>query len=264
MSSSRDLFSLAGRIAVITGGSGKLGQQFAQVMVAYGAKVILLDLLQPPMRQNHVHYFKVDITKRKQIEDAAAMICKKWTVPKILVNNAVLDSPPNAPASENGPFESYPEDSFDRIMNVNVKGTFLCCQVFGGLMAEARAGSIINICSTYGLLSPVQEIYEYKRRTGSQWYKPAPYSVSKSAILNLTRYLGTYWAKKNVRVNTLTPGGVFNNQDKEFLAEYCRRIPVGRMADSNELNGAIVFLASDASSYMTGANLVVDGGWSAW
>jgi NAD(P)-dependent dehydrogenase (short-subunit alcohol dehydrogenase family) len=131
-------------------------------------------------------------------------------------------------------------------------------------MAKQGRGSIINISSIYGILSPCQDIYEFRRQQGEVFYKPVAYSVSKSAVLNLTRYLSTYWAKQGVRVNTLTLGGVFNEQPEEFLEAYCERVPMGRMADAEEFSGAVLFLASDASIYMTGANLVVDGGWSAW
>jgi NAD(P)-dependent dehydrogenase (short-subunit alcohol dehydrogenase family) len=131
-------------------------------------------------------------------------------------------------------------------------------------MAKRKFGSVINIASTYGIGSPVQDIYEYKRRNGETWFKPATYATTKAAVLNLTRYLATYWAKQGVRVNTLTPAGIFNHQDDEFLAEYTRRVPMGRMAHPNEMNGALVFLASNAASYVTGSNLVVDGGWTAW
>jgi NAD(P)-dependent dehydrogenase (short-subunit alcohol dehydrogenase family) len=185
-------------------------------------------------------------------------------VPDVLVNAAALDSPPDAPAEEVGPFESYPEDSFDQVMDVNVKGTFLSCQVVGAQMAAERHGSIVNVSSVYGMLSPVQELYEFRRRGGEKFVKPVAYSVSKSALYNLTRYLATYWAKSGVRVNTLTLAGVSNDQPKEFVDVYTARMPLGRMADAREVIGPVVFLASDASSYMTGANLVVDGGWSAW
>jgi NAD(P)-dependent dehydrogenase (short-subunit alcohol dehydrogenase family) len=181
-----------------------------------------------------------------------------------LINNAALDSPPGAPVEENGPFESYPESSWDRVMEVNVKGVFLACQAVGGRMAAEGRGSILNICSTYGLVSPDQRLYEYRQRGGEPFYKPVAYSASKSALLNLTRYLAVYWAGSGVRVNTLTFGGVFNGQAQEFLAAYAARVPLGRMAREEEYSGAVVFLLSDASSYMTGANLVIDGGWTAW
>jgi NAD(P)-dependent dehydrogenase (short-subunit alcohol dehydrogenase family) len=131
-------------------------------------------------------------------------------------------------------------------------------------MAEAGRGSIVNVSSIYGLLSPQQDVYEFRRGGGETFFKPVAYSVSKSALFNLTRYLATYWAKQGVRVNTLTLGGIFNDQPKEFLDAYGARVPLGRMADPGEALGPVVFLASDASSYVTGANLVVDGGWSAW
>ena len=191
-------------------------------------------------------------------------IKKDLGIPSILINNAGIDSPPGADAEENVLFENYPEESLDKVIDVNLKGVFICSQVFGGEMAKNNYGSIINIASVYGIVSPNQDIYEYKRKNGQLWYKPASYAVTKSAILNLTRYLATYWAKKNVRVNTLSPAGIFNNQDKEFLDEYKKRMPLGRMAREDEMNGAIIFLASDASSYMTGSNLIIDGGWTAW
>ena len=152
----------------------------------------------------------------------------------------------------------------DRVIDVNLKGVFLCCQVAGGAMASAGRGSIINIGSTYGLVSPDQRIYEYRRSDGTPFFKPIAYSASKSGLINLTRYLATYWAERNVRVNMLTLGGVFNNQDAEFLKGYCARVPMGRMAREDEYNGAVVFLISDAAAYMTGSNLVIDGGWTAW
>jgi len=148
-------------------------------------------------------------------------------------------------------------------MDVNLKGTFLACQAFGSKMANAGKGSIINVASIYGLVSPDQSLYEYRRETGEDFYKPVAYSASKSGIMNLTRYLSVYWAKTNVRVNTLTIAGVYNNQDQEFLNAYSSRIPIGRMAESDQYDGAVLFLASEASSYMTSSNLVVDGGWTA-
>jgi len=270
----KDLFDIRGRTAVITGGMGQLGIAYAAGLVERGANVAILDVTDRPkikdrrfaagIRSGCILPLLVDITRRTEVDAALRRIVRELGKPAILVNNAALDSPPNAPPSEVGPVEDYPVDSFDKIMSVNVKGTFVCCQAFGGYMAKHGKGSIVNISSIYGILSPCQDIYDFRRKKGETFFKPAAYSISKSAILNLTRYLATYWAKKGVRVNTLTLAGVFNNQPKEFLDAYCSRMPLGRMAQAHEYVGAVVFLASDASAYMTGANLIVDGGWSAW
>jgi NAD(P)-dependent dehydrogenase (short-subunit alcohol dehydrogenase family) len=181
--------------------------------------------------------------------------------PNILINNAAIDAPPNSDEQDTGPFETYPESSWQIMMDVNLKGTFFACQVIGGHMAKSGGGNIINISSLYGVLSPDQRIYEYKEKP---FFKPAAYSVSKAGVLGLTKYLATYWANHNVRVNTLTLGGVFNHQDETFLNNYVNKVPLGRMASEDDYNGAILFLASDASSYMTGSNLIIDGGYSCW
>jgi NAD(P)-dependent dehydrogenase (short-subunit alcohol dehydrogenase family) len=253
---SGDLFSLEGRVAIVTGGMGQLGREIVHGLEERGAKVAVFDIAGDEHR--------VDVTDRAAIEAATARIERELGAPAILVNAAALDSPPDAPAEEVGAFETYPEASFDQVMDVNVKGTFLTCQVVGARMAAAGRGSIVNVSSIYGMLSPVQELYEFRRRGGDEFYKPVAYSVSKSALYNLTRYLATYWARSGVRVNTLTLAGVFNEQTKEFLDAYTARMPIGRMADVREVVGPVVFLASDASSYVTGANLVADSNWSAW
>jgi NAD(P)-dependent dehydrogenase (short-subunit alcohol dehydrogenase family) len=251
-----DLFSLEGRVAVVTGGAGQLGAEIARGLEQRGARVAVFDLA--------ADHFRVDVTDRDAIEAATEEVTREWGAPHVLINAAALDSPPDAPVEEVGPFESYPEQSFDQVMEVNVKGTFLSCQVVGARMAAEGRGSIVNVSSVYGMLSPIQDLYEFRRSGGEEFFKPIAYSVSKSALYNLTRYLATYWAKNGVRVNTLTLAGVWNNQPKEFVEAYTARMPVGRMADAHEVVGPAVFLASDASSYVTGANLVVDGGWSAW
>jgi NAD(P)-dependent dehydrogenase (short-subunit alcohol dehydrogenase family) len=251
-----DLFSLEDRVAIVTGGAGQLGREIVRGLEEHGARVAVFD----PATER----FQVDVTDRRAIQAATEEVTREWGVPHVLVNAAALDSPPDAPAEEVGPVESYPEKSFDEVMNVNVKGTFLACQVVGGRMAAEGRGSVVNVSSIYGMLSPVQELYEFRRRGGEEFYKPVAYSVSKSALYNLTRYLATYWAKSGVRVNTLTLAGVWNGQPEEFLAAYTARMPIGRMAAAGEVVGPVVFLASDASSYVTGANLVADGGWSAW
>ena len=259
-----ELFDLSGRVAVVTGGLGQLGRVYTDGLAARGMRVAVFDVAAESSEEAGVRRYRVDVTDRGSLEAATADVVAEWGAPHLLVNNAALDSPPDAPPEEVGPFETYPEASFDEVMDVNVKGVFLCCQSVGAAMAEAGRGSIVNVSSVYGLLSPPQDLYEFRRQAGETFFKPVAYSVSKSALLNLTRYLATYWAKAGVRVNTLTLGGIFNDQPQEFLEAYGARVPLGRLAEANEALGAVVFLASDASSYVTGANLVVDGGWSAW
>jgi NAD(P)-dependent dehydrogenase (short-subunit alcohol dehydrogenase family) len=264
------LFDLSGRVAVVTGGMGQLGAEYAAGLAVRGMKVAIFDVQTVPregvadLSAESIRTFEVDVTDRVAIERATDEVVAAWGVPNLLVNNAGIDSPPDAPADEVGSFETFPEAAFDRVMDVNVKGTLLCCQVVGARMAAAGRGSIVNVSSIYGILSPVQSLYDFRRAGGEEFVKPVAYSVSKSAVVNLTRYLATYWAKRGVRVNTMTLGGVANEQPAAFVEAYTARLPLGRMADAAEYVGAVVFLASDASSYMTGANLVVDGGWSAW
>ena len=257
------LFDLEGRVAVVTGGVGQLGQVYLAGLAERGMRVASFDVATGDVPDG-VRAYEVDVTDRSAIAAALDEMTSEWGVPHVLVNNAGLDSPPDAPAEEVGPFEDYPEAAFDEVMDVNVKGTLLCCQVVGAAMAREGRGSIVNVSSVYGLLSPPQDLYEFRRARGDTFFKPVAYSVSKSAILNLTRYLATYWAKDGVRVNTLTLGGVENDQPQEFRDAFAARSPMGRMLDAREALGALVFLASDASSYVTGSNVVVDGGWTAW
>jgi NAD(P)-dependent dehydrogenase (short-subunit alcohol dehydrogenase family) len=264
------LFDVSRAIVAITGAAGQLGANYAAAFLSRGARVAGLDIAKGSRTDalatecpERFRFFPADVTSKSSLRDAAAAVEKSFGVPTVLINNAALDSPPSAPPAENGPFESYPEESWDRVLDVNLKGVFLCCQVFGAAMAAAGAGSIINIASIYGSVSPDQSLYEYRRKRGETFFKPVAYAASKSGIYNLTRYLAVYWAKRGVRVNTLTIAGVFANQEKDFLDAYNGRIPIGRMADANEYDGAVLFLASDASRYMTGSNVVVDGGWTA-
>lgn len=265
-----NLFNISNEIIVITGVSGQLGAEYADALLSNGATVIGIDMFLSDRSENLIKkfneqffYYKADITQKTELENLLYVIESKIGTPTVLINNAAIDSPPSGLPDENGPFENYPEASWDKVIDVNLKGVFLCCQIFGSAMAKFNKGSIVNVASIYGLVSPDQNIYEYRRLRGEEFYKPIAYSASKSGILNLSRYLAVYWAKKNVRVNTLTIAGVFNNQEDEFLKSYCNRIPVGRMARINEYNGSIIFLASEASKYMTGHNLVIDGGWTA-
>ncbi len=268
------LFDLNARTLVVTGGLGRLGQAFATSLAERGARVAVLDLddspdrLGPGLRSAHesdrVMLEYCDVTDRDSLAAALAAVQARWETPHGLINNAGLDSPPDAPAAENGPFETYPEESWDEVMSVNAKGVFLACQVFGGAMAESGRGAIVNIASIYGMVSPDQGLYAYRRQKGEDFYKPVAYAASKSALYNLTRYLATYWGGRGVRVNTVTFGGVYADQDEIFVENYSARVPMGRMAAPDDYTGAIVFLLSDASAYMTGANLVIDGGWTAW
>lgn len=263
-----DLFSLQDRLIVVTGAAGQIGRWYTSSLLDLGAKVAALDVTAASLDRlpDHPSLIKLvgDVTRRASLEEALEAMTARFGVPSGLVNNAGLDSPPGAPPSENGPYEGFPEEVFDRVMEVNVKGVHLCCQVFGGAMAKEGRGSIVNIGSIYGLVSPVQDIYEFRREGGEEYYKPIAYSVSKSALLNLSRYLATYWAEKGVRVNTLTLAGLFNNQDPRFVEAYTQRMPMKRMAREEDYIGPLVFLLSEASQYVTGSNLVVDGGWTAW
>ena len=265
-----DLFSVQNEIVIITGVSGQLGAKYARAFLKNDATVIGLDKQKSVLaiglakdNPERFFFYDVDVSSKKSLQKIREEILNKIGTPTVLINNAAIDSPPSAPSDENGPFEDYPESSWDLVMDVNLKGVYLCCQVFGAEMAIRGSGSVINISSIYGMLSPDQNLYEYRRKKGEVFFKPIAYSVSKSGVLNLTRYLATYWAKKNVRVNSLTFSGVLNGQDEGFLESYCRRIPIGRMANEDEFIGAVIYLASKASSYVTGSNIVVDGGWSA-
>jgi NAD(P)-dependent dehydrogenase (short-subunit alcohol dehydrogenase family) len=262
------LFNLKGKVAIVTGAAGQLGGEYVRALLGASVSVAAFDIkLDNPrgrlkeISSDQLLLCEVDITQRASIEKGLDLVSRHLGNPNILVNNAAIDVPPDAGEQECGPFEKYSESSWERVMDVNLKGMFICCQVIGGRMAARKGGSIINISSIYGILSPDQRIYEYRNKP---FFKPIAYSVSKAGVLNLTRYLSTYWAKKNVRVNTLTLGGVFNDQDEKFLDNYANKLPLGRMARQNEFNGALLFLASDASSYMTGSNLIIDGGFSAW
>lgn len=271
-----DLFDIRGRVCVITGGQGDLGSEYARVLAFAGAKVAILDIsakINPKIKKMLVeHYpvknFRVDITKQRQVESALLGASDYFgDAPTILINNAGLSSHPDAPADENGPFEKYPDRAWDNMLKSHLKGMFVVSKVFIAQYRAAKktSGSIINVSSTYGVVAPEQGMYEFRRRSGEAYYKPIGYSVAKSGVLNFTRWLADYCAyeKLGIRVNTLVPGGVYIGQSEEFVREYEKRTMLGRMAKSTDYNGAVIFLASSASAYMTGATLVVDGGWTA-
>ncbi|MBR4548345.1 MAG: SDR family oxidoreductase [Oscillospiraceae bacterium] len=272
------LFSVKDKICIVTGGLGQLGKNYVRELHSRGAKVavwgrtvnekkIAAALGEEALTDERLRFYAVDINKKDTINAALDDIQAVWGVPDVLVNNAGIDTQPSAPPEVSGPFENFPEEVFREVVDINLVGTFLCCQAVGKRMVEAgKGGSIINIGSIYGMVSPVQDIYAYKEQmTGVPFIKPVAYSAAKSGIYNLTRYLACYWGKKGIRVNTLSPAGVWRDtQDQYFQANFCARMPMGRMSREDEFNGPLIFLASNASSFMTGANLVVDGGWTAW
>jgi NAD(P)-dependent dehydrogenase (short-subunit alcohol dehydrogenase family) len=212
--------------------------------------------------ENHLG-LSVDVTNKSSLAEARDKIISRFNQIDILVNNAAINDMFENPAmaSHQSMFENYPLELFEKSLQVNVTGVFLCSQIFGSAMALRGSGSIINIASTYGVVGPDQNIY--KDKNGNQtFYKSPSYPTTKGAVINFTRYLAAYWGNKGVRVNTLSPGGVENNQEEFFIDNYANKTLLGRMATANDYKGAIVFLASDASAYMTGANLIVDGGWT--
>lgn len=271
------LFSVKDKIIIVTGGFGQLGAQYVRELHSRGALVAVLGstcgedkinkVFNDIRDSKNVRFYGVNITKVDEITNALDDIENVWGTPDGLINNAGIDTQPSAPPEVSGPFENFPEEVFREVVEVNLVGTFLMTQQVGARMKQARkSGSIVNIGSIYGVVSPVQDIYSYKKEdTGVPFIKPVAYSAAKSGIYNFTRYCATYWGRDNIRVNTLTLSGVQRaDQDPRFQKNYTARIPIGRMAQANEFNGAIVFLMSDASIYMTGANVVMDGGWTAW
>lgn len=265
-----DQFSLKGRVAIVTGACGLLGRHHCEALAEAGASVVAADLdgqasgsVAAQLGEGHLGV-GVDVADPVSLGEARRQILDKYGRIDVLVNNAAINDMFENPllAAAQSKFENYPLEMWDRSWKVNVSGVFLCSQVFGGVMAERGAGSIINIASTYGIVAPDQSIY--RNKAGEQtFYKSPSYPVTKSAVIGFTKFLASYWGNRGVRVNTLSPGGVENSQDEYFKQNYSNKTLLGRMANPTDYKGAIVFLASDASSYMTGANLVVDGGWTA-
>ncbi len=269
------LFSLEGKVAVVTGSLGLIGKNHCRALAEAGANVVVTDLNQQACNdfsneltaQYSIKSLGIacDITNKESVVALKDRIIEHFLHLDVLVNNAAINDMFENPiaAAEQSKFENYPLELFQQSLDVNITGLFLCSQVLGNEMAKQGSGSIINIASTYGLVAPDQSLYA--RADGSQgFYKSAAYPVTKGAVISFTRFLAAYWGHRGVRVNTLSPGGVENHQDAFFVNNYAKRTPLGRMAEPTDYQGAIVFLASDASSYMTGANLVVDGGWTAW
>jgi NAD(P)-dependent dehydrogenase (short-subunit alcohol dehydrogenase family) len=267
-------FSLKGKAAVVTGALGLIGKQHCVALAEAGAHVVVTDLNDDACKTYAADLSKkfpeaigigANIADKQSLGSLRDAILKKFNRLDVLVNNAAINDMFENPtaAAELSKFENYPLELWQKSLDVNVTGVFLCSQVLGSVMAERGSGSIINIASTYGIVAPDQSIY--KKPDGSQnFYKSAAYPATKGAVISFTRFLAAYWGHRGVRVNTLSPGGVENAQDEYFVKNYSAKVPLGRMAEPTDYKGAVVFLASDASAYMTGANLVVDGGWTAW
>lgn len=269
----RPKFELNGKTVLVTGGTGILGRHFCKGLAASGADVAIVDLDQTSLTEFAVELsrefmvkargYACDISDEPQVESLVTNVVKDFGKIDVLHNNA-------ASKSSNldeffAPLESFSLKAWREIMQVNVDGMFLMAKHVGKYMVEHGIhGSIIQTASVYGVVAPDQRIYEGSRYLDRQISSPAVYSASKAAVVGLTRYLATYWGEKGIRVNTLTPGGVESGQNDEFKRRYSNRVPLGRMAKADEMVGALVFLASDSSSYVTGQNLVVDGGLTAW
>jgi NAD(P)-dependent dehydrogenase (short-subunit alcohol dehydrogenase family) len=266
-----NFFDLTNKTAIVTGACGLIGQKHCEALALAGAHVVVADLHLDKARDvaaglpGAIHLpLAVDVTSPESLAAARDEIIKNFGHIDVLVNNAAINDMFENPAlaADLSKFENFPVETFRQVLEVNVTGLFLAAQVFGTPMAEQGHGSIINVASTYGIVGPDQSIY--RNEAGEQtFYKSPSYPTTKGAVVNFTRYLAAYWGAKGVRVNTLSPGGVENSQDAFFIKQYSAKTPLGRMAAPTDYQGAVVFLASDASAYMTGANLVVDGGWTA-
>lgn len=265
-----DRFRLDGRTAVVTGSLGRLGPVWARVLCQAGARVAAVDLpglavpdaLADLQAEGVLEVFSADVTSRESVDRMADAVTDRLGAVDILVNNAGIDAPPDAAA---GTFTLADHDAgvFLRTLEVNVLGAFVCSQVFGSRMAQRGHGAIVNVGSLYASVSPDARLYDHLQ-ADPPFIKPPAYGASKAALVNLTRYLAAHWGPVGVRVNALSPGGVEGGQDPEFKRKFHERVPLGRMCAPDDLEGPLLFLASDASSYVTGVELLVDGGFTAW
>ena len=269
---SSELFSLSNKVVVVTGGAGLLGQVFCQALADVGAHVAIVDLDLASAETaaksinksdtQKVVAFGSDITSPESVTQMVANVIKQFGRIDVLVNNAASKGSNLDTFFE--PFESYSLQTWREVMSVNIDGLFLVAQAVGNQMKKQGGGSIIQTSSIYGVVAPDQRIYKGSEYNGRAINTPAVYSASKAAVNGLTSYLSTYWATSKIRVNSLTPGGIASGQNDEFNKRYSSRVPLGRMGEASELVGALIYLASDASSYVTGQNIIVDGGLSAW
>ena len=272
----QEKFDLTGRVAVVTGGVGLLGAEFCRTLAEAGAAVAVVDLNESASQAVAESLTKsgykslsvpADITQPESVNAVVESVLSAFGRIDVLVNSAALDPKFDPDAVKKGitpgAFEDYPLDLWNAALDVNLTGMFLMTQAcVRPMIDQGKKGSIINICSTYGLNGPDQRIYVKEGKRVA--FKPVYYTVTKAGVMGFTKYLAAYYAETEIRVNALTPGGVFNNHEDYFVNNYSAKTILGRMAKKDEMNGALLFLASDASSYMTGNNVVVDGGWTAW
>jgi NAD(P)-dependent dehydrogenase (short-subunit alcohol dehydrogenase family) len=261
---------LGGRTAVVTGALGRLGPVWVQALADAGARVLGIDVrtdgaadLEQAIANaggDYVHR-PGDVGVRSELEGVLDEITELWSTPSILVCNAGIDQPPDAAAATRG-VDAIPSEDFRATLDVNLVGTFHAIQVFGAAMAEAKGGSIVTIGSLYASRAPDPKLYDHLEMD-PPFLKPPAYGASKAGVISLTKYFARLWGPRRVRVNALSPGGVRGDQDAEFVRKYCARVPLGRMAEPEDLAGPLIFLASDASSYLTGHELLVDGGLTA-
>jgi NAD(P)-dependent dehydrogenase (short-subunit alcohol dehydrogenase family) len=270
------MFDLTGRVAVITGGTGLLGQQHAEAIAYAGGIPVMADIsvegVDPKSESFQKRFgdkasvIQADITNLESVKSLLAEVMNRFGRVDILINNAA-----NNPKMERtvdvefSRLENFPLKQWSADISVGLTGAFLCAQVIGSEMAKHKQGVIVNVASDLAVIAPDQRLYRKTGLSGDQQpVKPVTYSVVKTGLIGLTRYLATYWSDVGIRVNAISPGGVLNNQPEEFIQRLINLIPLGRMANANEYQAAILFLCSDASSYMTGTNLVIDGGRSCW
>lgn len=257
-------FDLTGKVIVITGACGLIGKAFSEACAQYGAYVVLADIEKANPQEFAVRLEKkhkrkmfgipIDVANKKSIENL-----KNKTLKKFKKIDGLVNAHQNKTKNFFQKFEEYEEENWDAVVETNLKGTFLSCQIIGSWMAQNGGGAIVNIASTYSVVAPNQNLYK-----GTNLGCPASYSASKGGVMALSQYLSTYWAEKNVRVNQITPHGVWNNHEKKFEENFSNFSPLKRMSYNHEVCGALIFLLSDASSYVMGHNLIVDGGWTVW
>ncbi|MFT0623082.1 SDR family oxidoreductase [Ectopseudomonas guguanensis] len=276
MASVDSLFRLDGRVAVITGGAGLLGYQHAATIAGLGGIPVMLDINAEALASNVARLaeetgclaprYEVDITDLQALEAVGQQLLAEHGRVDILINNAARN--PKVESADDKDFsrlEHFPWEQWQLDLNVGLGGAFNCAKVFGAQMARQGRGVIVNIASDLGVIAPDQRLYRVEGREAEQQpVKPVTYSVVKHGLIGLTKYLATYWCEQGVRCNALSPGGVYAGQNDVFVSKLTQLIPLGRMAEADEYRGAIAFLCSDASAYMNGANLVIDGGRSTW